>query len=212
MHPLTQITIVTSATGSLSPSSPYRETPHGPTARKYRIEERRRTIYVMSDTTPTTEDLDKICGDIQERPLSAPANYRRQSLVETEREVHVVDEALTPPTSPLDHSIPATTKVSNIANVLRKTRRTSLRDSPRTPTRHRILFYHKNDPHYGFTNFSPHPVMYLGRKYPTSEHLFQSFKVCCSVLAHHCVLIGISSKATGRILQSIFGLVLNGRA
>ncbi|KAI0784007.1 hypothetical protein BC629DRAFT_1272313, partial [Irpex lacteus] len=42
--------------------------------------------------------------------------------------------------------------------------------------RPRILFYHKHDPHYGFTNFSPHPVMYKGKKYPTSEHLFQSFK------------------------------------
>ncbi|KAI0090987.1 hypothetical protein BDY19DRAFT_886042 [Irpex rosettiformis] len=42
--------------------------------------------------------------------------------------------------------------------------------------RHRILFYHKHDPHYGFTNFSPHPVMYKGKRYPTSEHLFQSFK------------------------------------
>ena len=44
-------------------------------------------------------------------------------------------------------------------------------------TRQRILFYHKNDPYYGFTNFSPHPVLYKGKEYPTSEHLFQSFKV-----------------------------------
>ena len=43
--------------------------------------------------------------------------------------------------------------------------------------RPRILFYHKHEPHYGFTNFSTHPVIYQGRKYPTSEHLFQSFKV-----------------------------------
>ena len=51
--------------------------------------------------------------------------------------------------------------------------------SPRT----RILFYHKGDPYYGFTNFSPHPVIYKGKKYPTSEHLFQSFKVS-SLLTH----------------------------
>ena len=44
--------------------------------------------------------------------------------------------------------------------------------------RHRILFYHKHEPYYGFTNFSDHPVMYEGKRYPTSEHLFQSFKVC----------------------------------
>ena len=43
--------------------------------------------------------------------------------------------------------------------------------------RPRILFYHKHEPHYGFTNFSTHSVVYQGRTYPTSEHLFQSFKV-----------------------------------
>jgi len=43
--------------------------------------------------------------------------------------------------------------------------------------RPRILFYHRHEPHYGFTNFSAHAVMYESRKYPTSEHLFQSFKV-----------------------------------
>ncbi|KAF9648837.1 DUF1768-domain-containing protein [Thelephora ganbajun] len=39
-----------------------------------------------------------------------------------------------------------------------------------------ILFYHKHEPHYGFTNFSNHAVKYEGRVYPTSEHLFQSLK------------------------------------
>lgn len=43
--------------------------------------------------------------------------------------------------------------------------------------RQKILFYHRHDPHYGFTNFSDHPVIYKGKKYSTSEHLFQSFKV-----------------------------------
>jgi len=47
-----------------------------------------------------------------------------------------------------------------------------------TPIRPRpILFYHKHEPHYGFTNFSNHSVKYEGRVYPTSEHLFQSLKV-----------------------------------
>lgn len=41
----------------------------------------------------------------------------------------------------------------------------------------RILFYHAQDPYYGFTNFSPDPVEYQGKRYPTSEHLFQSLKV-----------------------------------
>ena len=47
----------------------------------------------------------------------------------------------------------------------------------RSQNRPKILFYNKDEPYYGFTNFSPHPVMYRGKRYPTSEHLFQSFKV-----------------------------------
>lgn len=39
-----------------------------------------------------------------------------------------------------------------------------------------IYFYSKHREHYGFTNFSPHPVEYLGKRYPTSEHLFQALK------------------------------------
>ncbi|KAG8826454.1 hypothetical protein FRC17_008226 [Serendipita sp. 399] len=39
-----------------------------------------------------------------------------------------------------------------------------------------IYFYDKSDPHYGFTNFSPHTVNYLGKRYPTSEHAFQAHK------------------------------------
>ncbi|KAJ8587001.1 DUF1768-domain-containing protein [Rhizopogon salebrosus TDB-379] len=42
--------------------------------------------------------------------------------------------------------------------------------------RERILFYDKNKPFYEFTNFSPHDVIYGDKRYPTSEHLFQSFK------------------------------------
>lgn len=53
--------------------------------------------------------------------------------------------------------------------------RNLLRKSPHN--RPKIWFYNKNEPYYGFTNFSPHPVVYRGKKYPTSEHLFQSFKV-----------------------------------
>ncbi|KAH8827662.1 hypothetical protein DL96DRAFT_1108001 [Flagelloscypha sp. PMI_526] len=39
-----------------------------------------------------------------------------------------------------------------------------------------ILFYDKSKPFYGFTNFSPHKIVYRGKVYPTSEHLFQSMK------------------------------------
>ncbi|KAF8890344.1 DUF1768-domain-containing protein [Mucidula mucida] len=47
--------------------------------------------------------------------------------------------------------------------------------SPKSPSPP-ILFYDKTEPHYAFTNFSPHPIRYKGEVYPTSEHLFQSFK------------------------------------
>lgn len=60
---------------------------------------------------------------------------------------------------------------ANVTHVPNRLRRDSYQ-------RHRILFYHRHEPHYGFTNFSDHPVMYEGKRYPTSEHLFQSFKVC----------------------------------
>ncbi|THH08918.1 hypothetical protein EW145_g2386 [Phellinidium pouzarii] len=40
----------------------------------------------------------------------------------------------------------------------------------------RIYFYDIGAPYYGFTNFSSHPVEFKGKTYPTSEHLFQSFK------------------------------------
>ena len=53
--------------------------------------------------------------------------------------------------------------------------RNLLRKNPHN--RPKILFYNKGEPYYGFTNFSPHPVDYRGKRYPTSEHLFQSFKV-----------------------------------
>lgn len=57
--------------------------------------------------------------------------------------------------------------------------------------RPRILFYHKHDPHYGFTNFSPHSVQYNGKRYPTSEHLFQSFKVCYFIVTIDRFVISI---------------------
>jgi hypothetical protein len=45
-----------------------------------------------------------------------------------------------------------------------------------------IRFYDKQDRFYEFTNFSPHSVKYEGKVYPTSEHLFQAFKVPLIIL------------------------------
>lgn len=39
-----------------------------------------------------------------------------------------------------------------------------------------ILFYHQDQPHYGFTNFSSHEVQYEGSPYASSEHLLQCLK------------------------------------
>ncbi|GJE95754.1 NADAR family protein [Phanerochaete sordida] len=39
-----------------------------------------------------------------------------------------------------------------------------------------VLFYEKGQPYFGFTNFSPYPVEFEGKSYPTSEHLFQAHK------------------------------------
>ncbi|KAJ7776891.1 hypothetical protein DFH07DRAFT_798105 [Mycena maculata] len=50
---------------------------------------------------------------------------------------------------------------------------------PVRPTQPRQCIYlrpQKNDQYYCFTNLSPHPVKYNGKKYATSEHLFQAFK------------------------------------
>ncbi|KAL1705169.1 hypothetical protein EV121DRAFT_258872 [Schizophyllum commune] len=53
----------------------------------------------------------------------------------------------------------------------------SLSPAPRhLGPRPQIFFYDRDKPHYGFTNFSPHPVKYKDAVYPTSEHLFQAFK------------------------------------
>lgn len=54
-----------------------------------------------------------------------------------------------------------------------------------TPPSSKILFYHAHDPYYGFTNFSPDPIEYNGKKYPTSEHLFQA----------HCIVHGAPPRA-----------------
>lgn len=58
----------------------------------------------------------------------------------------------------------------------------SSQPSPASARQRPILFYHKHEPHYGFTNFSNHAVKYDGRVYPTSEHLFQSLKVCTPLM------------------------------
>ncbi|KAK0205005.1 hypothetical protein DFS33DRAFT_1324655 [Desarmillaria ectypa] len=69
------------------------------------------------------------------------------------------------------NSSPQNTRHSVPANSFRQSR-----FGITSPTTNRILFYDKDKPFYFFTNFSAHSVVYNGERYPTSEHLFQSFK------------------------------------
>ncbi|KAF8896055.1 hypothetical protein BD779DRAFT_1667921 [Infundibulicybe gibba] len=160
-----------------------------PTTKKpavqYRIEERTRTIYVTSDRTPAQWDpqqLNQMFAPLQvasesEHPDGQQSVRRSKSLVE--QQVFIVEPSSSQGSS---QSHPSHTSVYRSRRPGTKsvsTLRDTLPESPgqgSSPTRQCILFYHKHDPYYGFTNFSAHPVTYKGKRYPTSEHLFQSFK------------------------------------
>ncbi|KAJ6513727.1 hypothetical protein C8R47DRAFT_1091704 [Mycena vitilis] len=50
-------------------------------------------------------------------------------------------------------------------------------NSQPVPRRQRILLYpRRQTEYYGFSSYSPHPVIYNCKAYPTSEHLFQAFR------------------------------------
>jgi len=193
MHPHSPITVVTSpgATRLLS-ARDMCPTPTRPI--QYRIEERRRTFYVTSELPPSQWDaqtMDNIftlaeISETEQADGSETPNVRRtKSLAERkvmfeESSKQVAKDA--PETAPRTSTYRSRrrpgsrSEMTLLAPNLNTPPNTPQRASPYTPTRHRILFYHKHDPHYGFTNFSSHPVQYKGKKYPTSEHLFQSFK------------------------------------
>ncbi|RDB29280.1 hypothetical protein Hypma_014877 [Hypsizygus marmoreus] len=162
------VTISSANSGSSSPTS--KES----TSQQFRYEDRRSTIVVESD-----------------RPLSPTYLSRIFTLPEVPEAAPQDDNGLL--TSPIrrNRSLLEKPRTSSRASQHRKSLRSSdLLSSPKSSSnsppdsprrgsprpRPRVLFYHKNDPHYGFTNFSAHPVTYKGKKYPTSEHLFQSFK------------------------------------
>ena len=192
MHSRKTITIVT------SPSTPSKSLPAlgasctSPTTKQapvYRIEERSRTIYVSSDVDPTQWDTHSLntIFTLAEISESEQDVISEQSIRRTNSDV---DNQVTLSPGPLDHVERRHENVSR-RSVFRG-RLPGIKSAPLhlstntvqqvpnskpSSARARILFYHKNDPYYGFTNFSPHPVIYKGKKYPTSEHLFQSFKV-----------------------------------
>lgn len=166
---------------------------------QYRIEERKRTVYVTSDVAPNEWDegsLETIFtlaeGAQSEQLVEDNANdwdrsRRARSMIETQITI-TEDDSFSPPydtraTSLSPHLSPKRIRKSSNSRSTGLLMTQSVSSTPDFPRRSplqarpRILFYHKNDPHYGFTNFSAHPVMYKGKRYPTSEHLFQSFKV-----------------------------------
>ncbi|KDR68589.1 hypothetical protein GALMADRAFT_78449 [Galerina marginata CBS 339.88] len=154
----------------------------------YRVEERSRTIYVASDVDPAQWDTHSLntIFTLAEAPETSPETStepirRTRSSVDTQ--ITITEEPsdrsdesrVNSPRISVYHSRRTGVKsASAVPPTSGKPRRTGSIKTP--PSRPRILFYHKHDPHYGFTNFSAHPVIYNGKKYPTSEHLFQSFK------------------------------------
>ena len=199
MQSPTTITIITSPAAVVTPLPP--AGPSSPTIGKqaplqYRIEERQRTVYFTSDQHPSQLDPQSIAqilklADIAEAPEAhspAPSVHRTRTN-SYESQIFVINEdgpnkTLQPPSSPPPNNSRFSSyyPLKSSSNIDRLKSPMSSPESPKrsprsSPIRPRILFYHKHDPHYGFTNFSPHPVHYKGKKYPTSEHLFQSFKV-----------------------------------
>ena len=150
----------------------------------YRVEERSRTIYVASDVDPSqwdTHSLNTIftLSEVSENTLGIEEPIRRShssaetQYIVTEGTTELSDESRL--TSPRISMYPQRrTGIRSAGAVADARRPSSIKTSS---SRNRVLFYHKHDPHYGFTNFSAHPVIYNGKRYPTSEHLFQSFKV-----------------------------------
>ncbi|KAF8646208.1 hypothetical protein AX16_007350 [Volvariella volvacea WC 439] len=188
-HTVERITIVTSPPPSNSalPQSPVMG--QGPTP--FRIHERHRTIYVTVEGQLGPEDINRVLALADNPEGSQDERFRRsrsfQDVVNVRDAVPSKSRSEKASTRPTTYYPKQSSSGSQRPSV-------SLPGSPaarRTPSSHsqtnlppltpiasrkRILFYHKHDPYYGFTNFSPHPVVYKGKKYPTSEHLFQSFK------------------------------------
>ena len=186
MHSHKTITIVTSPPPTTKPlpgcTSP---TTKGPI--QYRIEERSRTVYVTSDVSPSQweHSLDQIFT-LAEESETTQAGTQFTGPLSAETQVLISEDSSNAGVSlAREHSARSTNYRSRRSEFSPATSfgthtDSPRRSSPRTMVRPRILFYHKDDPHYGFTNFSNHPVVYKGKRYPTSEHLFQSFKVSIS--------------------------------
>ncbi|KAK7458111.1 hypothetical protein VKT23_010019 [Stygiomarasmius scandens] len=182
-----------------SPMTPISPSGLSPVEYRVELEERRKhTVYVTSDIPPSqwgSQDFGRLLRlvDVQgDRSVESNPEARCKSLSEEQifssghvprtksaQELYVSGQPTAHNRASRYQSHRQTLKPSNaLKSPLFSTPPSSPRFSSRhnSPIRPKVYFYHKDDPHYGFTNFSPHPVMYNGKRYPTSEHLFQSFK------------------------------------
>ncbi|KXN81214.1 Swarming motility protein YbiA [Leucoagaricus sp. SymC.cos] len=175
-----RMTVYTSQVGLSVPT--VTTTPASPTGNppiRSRVGERARTIYVTSDVPPSQWDhQDSFFPQVGDR--TEPMR-RTRSKVQTQ---YIITEETSGTSQPLSAPAILTTQRSRRSNPPSPLPPSPKTRVPRGP-RPRILFYHKHDPHYGFTNFSPHPVHYNGKVYPTSEHLFQSFKARMDEAIYH---------------------------
>lgn len=167
--------------------------------RKHLAEERRRTIIISTLLPPDQWDddtrsqisrqLSSMAGDIATYdPSSCRRTHSCSSEVKigTDHENAGLQVAIRPMRS-LSSSPFLSPKQSNVATQPSSNRSSPMLTAnkltkPHSPLfrgfpRGKIYFYNREDPYYGFTNFSSHSVQFKGKVYPTSEHLFQSFKV-----------------------------------
>jgi hypothetical protein len=217
--PRTAIPIITTEFHASSPSYTVQRLRDGSV--QYRLEERRRTIYLTSNaphlqlSTQTVDELMKLTK-LPESGSDQPRRTRSLQLCTS-----AVQSGLAPPSPSRSYRSagasgrrsPVSPKSVSARSSPPSTPASSLQQfwTPISPPR--ILFYHKHDPHYGFTNFSPHPVMYKGKRYPTSEHLFQSFKVRYWSLVHvSSPNSWLSFRVIDRVSLNIFEHALNGQA
>lgn len=227
MHPQSSSrSPITITTSPIDPPSRRPSSYSGPV--QYRIEERRRTVYVTSTLQPGELDLEEILklADISESeqevdPNTGATHVVRRSKSMTDREVLVFEDSpnqmryTNSPTAShrsRTHRPPRGEAHLGVPSPWNTPPTSPIRGSySPTYTRPRILFYHRHDPHYGFTNFSAHPVIYNGRRYPTSEHLFQSFKVEYFLVPRpwHGANMTATSLNTALILLNTFERALN---
>lgn len=180
-----KLSIALPSTSSSSALSPTISKKSGPV--QYRIEERTRTIYVASDEDITKWDQRSIANLISVAEVSDTDQNNSYPIERSTSQ----SSASTPDSK--DFSSRKTNKAQRYET--KSLQIPSPHGAPPSPIRisaqgsrsherPKVLFYHKHDPYYGFTNFSSHPVIYKGKKYPTSEHLFQSFKVSQSLISY----------------------------